>query len=355
MLGHEAHEAGHEVEHAQGVGLDARRVGAAQSASGQRAAWGRGQEASKRAGEHDGSRTPSWYTRPGAAVDNEWGGRTPDLEHGKPGGSAGGQQDGQGHLAGIWNGPIGVAATVAVAVNAALVLLDADVNALGKRFLGKVVGGLAGKRLRKELAEEASRAIDELMPAVERELAKDVGYRVMGKAEKEAAQAQARARLEREYHARARAYFAAQAERSEAIVQPRAGEAGQLAAHERELAAANARAYRELEQAAADNGAGAMKRLEFEPAPYHGRMDKGLKSRGPMNGQAALESSLQVKASSPRRVGIDYDSGEFVVFDQTTSGVFHGHVRAWKELTPEMQTILVEAGRVSRRGKILTD
>jgi hypothetical protein len=66
--------------------------------------------------------------------------------------------------------------------------------------------------------------------------------------------ARARERLEREYHARARTYLAGQAERSDAIVQQNAGKADGVAAHHRDTAAANARAYRELEQATADNG-----------------------------------------------------------------------------------------------------
>jgi hypothetical protein len=254
MLGREAHEAGRDDGSAEGVGLGEQGAGSARGMSGERPITGRGQDAGEPAGQQGGSISPSWYTRAGAVVDDESGGRTPDLEHGKPGGSAGGQQGGEGHLAGIWNGPIDIAATVAIAVNVVLVFLDADVNGLGGRFLGKVVGGLAGKRLRKELAEEATRVIDGLMPQVEKELAKDAAYQAMSKAEKAAVLAQARERLKREYHARARAYFGGQAQRSEAIVQTHADEAGEVAAHHGDTAAANARAYRELEQAAADNG-----------------------------------------------------------------------------------------------------
>jgi hypothetical protein len=76
----------------------------------------------------------------------------------------------------------------------------------------------------------------------------------MSQAEKEAVQAQARERLEHEVHARARAYFAEQAERSESIVHKHADDAGEIAAHHRDTAAKNARAYRELERAAAKNG-----------------------------------------------------------------------------------------------------
>lgn len=266
MLGHPR------AEHGDAGGLGVQGTGSAQGVSGERAAGGRGHDAGKADGEPEGSRTPSWTTRAGAAVDNEWGGRTPDLEHGKSGGSAGGRQGGEGHLLGLWNGPIDIASQVAIAVNAAIVLLDADMSDLGKKLLGKVVRGLGGKQLRKELAAELDQVVDARMPElgelegsvakrsanspsliVDRQLAADAGYQAMSKAEKEAVLARARERLEREAHARARAYFAEQAERSEALVQELSGKADELAAHERDLAAANARAYRELEQAAADS------------------------------------------------------------------------------------------------------
>lgn len=97
----------------------------------------------------------------------------------------------------------------------------------------------------------------------------------------------------------------------------------------------------------------AMRRMEFEGADYHGTIDNAVKSRGPVNGQDALDLSVQVKSTSPRRVGIDYETGDFVVFDNTINNVYHGHVRAWTDLRPEMQNALQKAGMVDRRGNIL--
>jgi filamentous hemagglutinin len=71
-------------------------------------------------------------------------------------------------------------------------------------------------------------------------------------------------------------------------------------------------------------GVGAMGRLEYDGASYHGRIDRGLKSRAPVDGQSALDYSLQVGPNSPRRIGIDYDAGDFVVFDRTSEGVSMG-------------------------------
>jgi hypothetical protein len=98
-------------------------------------------------------------------------------------------------------------------------------------------------------------------------------------------------------------------------------------------------------------GVGPVFRLEFEAAPYHGATARGGKSAGPINGQDALDYSLQVKGTSPRRVGIDYETGDFVVFDRTGGNKFHGHVRTWSELSQEQRNTLIDAGMVNRRGQ----
>ena len=47
------------------------------------------------------------------------------------------------------------------------------------------------------------------------------------------------------------------------------------------------------------------------------------------------------------------DGDQFVVFYETSPGVFHGHVRTWSELTQSMQNALVKAGLAKRNEKIL--
>jgi len=79
-----------------------------------------------------------------------------------------------------------------------------------------------------------------------------------------------------------------------------------------------------------------MARRSYEPAQYHGKVGNSVKSKAPVNGQDALDNSVQLKGTSPRRVGIDYDQKEFAVFDQTSDGIFHGHVRSWNDLTSQM-------------------
>jgi hypothetical protein len=91
----------------------------------------------------------------------------------------------------------------------------------------------------------------------------------------------------------------------------------------------------------------------FEPSSKHGSKDRGNISRGPTDGQEALDESVQVKDTSTRRLGVDKENDEIVVLDETTPGVFHGHVRTWDQLTTQMKDALQKAGLVNKKGKIL--
>jgi hypothetical protein len=121
-----------------------------------------------------------------------------------------------------------------------------------------------------------------------------------------------------------------------------------------------------LNHAAADGGGGgggggsggggqAARGPRYEPSPKHGPTQRGNVARAPTNGQRALDRSVQVSENSPRRVGVDKENGEYVVLDETHpgQGVYHGHVRTWDQLRPEMQNALRRAGLVDRRGRIL--
>jgi filamentous hemagglutinin len=109
----------------------------------------------------------------------------------------------------------------------------------------------------------------------------------------------------------------------------------------------------EAEELGAGRSLGSSRRLDYEPASYHGKVDNATKSRAPTNGQDTLDVSVQVKPTSPRRVGMDSETGDFVVFDKTRENVYHGHVRSWEDLHPDMQRALQDAGMVNRRGKLL--
>lgn len=47
----------------------------------------------------------------------------------------------------------------------------------------------------------------------------------------------------------------------------------------------------------AGESAGAMRRLDYEGAPYHGKVENAVNGRAPVNGQEALDFSIQVKRS----------------------------------------------------------
>lgn len=111
------------------------------------------------------------------------------------------------------------------------------------------------------------------------------------------------------------------------------------------------------------NSVGAASARVYEASPKHppwARGDIGHVSKAPKNGAAALENSVEV--SEKTRVGIDYETGEYVVFNRTHphGEVWHGHVRTWDRvrgrsdpLDESMQNALAKSGRTSRSGKIL--
>ncbi|MCP1518169.1 hypothetical protein J2Y74_002479 [Pseudomonas migulae] len=93
--------------------------------------------------------------------------------------------------------------------------------------------------------------------------------------------------------------------------------------------------------------------LEFDAASYHGKTDTPVKSKGPANGQEALDNSVQVKPTSARRIGVDPETKEFVVFDRTGGDIYHGHVRPWDKLHQDMKNALIKAKKADNKGNIL--
>ncbi len=98
-------------------------------------------------------------------------------------------------------------------------------------------------------------------------------------------------------------------------------------------------------------GLGDLGNGRFENASYHGKKGNAIKSKAPIDGQAALDNSLPIGNNSTRRVGVS--NGEIVVLDETSKGIFHGHVRTWKQLSNEMQSVLRKAGLANKKGKVI--
>ncbi len=90
---------------------------------------------------------------------------------------------------------------------------------------------------------------------------------------------------------------------------------------------------------------------EYEKADYHNK-GNSVKSAAPTNGQEALDKSVPIKPETTTRC-VSVDGNNFVVFDETSSGVFHGHIRTWSQLTDTMKNALVKSGLANRKGKIL--
>ncbi len=94
------------------------------------------------------------------------------------------------------------------------------------------------------------------------------------------------------------------------------------------------------------------KDLKYKDADYHHKNSSGLKSKAPSNPEETLNDSVQIKDTSPRRIGVDSKTGEINIFDSTNDGTFHGHVREWSELTQDMKNALIQAGKATPKGII---
>ncbi|MGW7688543.1 hypothetical protein ACWGMA_06580 [Streptomyces asiaticus] len=94
--------------------------------------------------------------------------------------------------------------------------------------------------------------------------------------------------------------------------------------------------------------------LTFQPSPKYGQTQRGNAAPEPSNPQSTLESSINFNPNTTRRVGVDKEAEEFAVFDETHNGtgIYHGHVRKWNELSQQMQSALRKAGLVTAKGKI---
>lgn len=93
--------------------------------------------------------------------------------------------------------------------------------------------------------------------------------------------------------------------------------------------------------------------LKYEAALYHGSVSNAIKPKVPSNPQKALNESIKIKDISDRRIAVDKNTGDFVIFDKTIDNIYHSHVRTWNELTQEMKNLLINKGFVNRKGKIL--
>jgi len=98
--------------------------------------------------------------------------------------------------------------------------------------------------------------------------------------------------------------------------------------------------------------------LKYEASPKHhinaSSNSKGKVSASPTNGQSALSRSIRLNQNTSRRLAVDKKNNEIIIFDETHpgTGIYHGHVRVWSQLSNAQQAALRAANLVNKRGKI---
>lgn len=92
--------------------------------------------------------------------------------------------------------------------------------------------------------------------------------------------------------------------------------------------------------------------LEYDPNPKHDVKRPGVGPQ-PSDGQRALDNSVSYKPTTTSRVGIDPNTGEIVVLDDTNNGKYHGHVETWQQLDQDQQNALANNGFIDSRGRII--
>jgi DNA replication initiation complex subunit (GINS family) len=92
--------------------------------------------------------------------------------------------------------------------------------------------------------------------------------------------------------------------------------------------------------------------VQYDPNPKHANTatsnSKGIVSVEPTDPIPALQNSaiFTDKQNGSRRIGVNPESGQVVVFDETSEGVFHGHAPDF--VTTDQANVLVASGQAKR-------
>jgi hypothetical protein len=96
---------------------------------------------------------------------------------------------------------------------------------------------------------------------------------------------------------------------------------------------------------------------KHKPTPYKG--PNGPISAEPTNGEEVLEDSVPTdNPNSRKRVGVDPENGEIVVFQpESDKGIYrnryHGYEVEWSDLRQDEKNALIKNGLTDRKGNIL--
>jgi hypothetical protein len=296
---------------------------AASGASGREDAHGQGATL-RSAGHEEGSENPSWNEAPGAAIDNEHGGRTP-TEHGQLGGSAGGEQGGKGRVLGSgWLNVIDAPEEIAPAVTIGILLADANVANLGKGLFEKAIKRLARETLEQEIERTIRTALRSAMRAQKRQLRQVKSFRTLSTAEQTRILKDMEKQAELELYERLQKYAHRKADEYERAAAKVADESDEQGRRSRELAEENAAAYREIEEACAQKTGGSVKARPSEAEARHPydphRTREELEADYPGEVESATvpptnKPNVKLRGSRNQKSGTVHDARGFPIFD----------------------------------------
>jgi hypothetical protein len=97
-------------------------------------------------------------------------------------------------------------------------------------------------------------------------------------------------------------------------------------------------------------------KIIYKDSPKHHINVGGKISTSPKD-SSVIKDSIQIKDTSPRRIAIDRNNDEFVVFDRILAHAdgtveYHGYTSNWEQLAQEAKNILRDNGLVRRDGSI---
>jgi uncharacterized protein YjgD (DUF1641 family) len=158
----------------------------------------------------------------------------------------------------------------------------------GRGLFQRVLAGMTREAIEREIAREAKGVIADSLRKEAARLQKLETFRKLPKAEQERILKEAERKIEREYYERLKKFVRREADEQEAIVVRLTDADDARSAHNRQIAAENAAAYREIEEAAASKTGGVL--------PRSGPIPRSL---GAMSRAEQLARKLKLNINSP--------------------------------------------------------
>ena len=269
---------------------------------------GRGRARGRKRGHHNGAEEPSWHVARHSEPSLVRGGRV-GQEFSEDYGGAGGERGATGHIYGSgWLGLLDAPAKVAAAINAALVVLDANMTSLGDRLFQRVVRGLGKETLEREVQREVKVAVERAIAQSRKDANQFYDKGVLAAERRNRVVARIEDNYPDEAYGRLQGYAGRRASEYEQTAQGlaiRSRTAGQSDVLNRaqELCQQNARAYRAIESATA------VSRMRAMRAAYLERQQDFVREYRRLNPHSGLSDQ---EIQDYQRLGYRYhaDSGQ---------------------------------------------